>query len=38
MTATPLRQRSAWQALETHKASLDATNSALVVRPRREAR
>src|SRR5580693_1186605 len=26
MTATPLRQRSAWQALEAHKASLDDTN------------
>jgi glucose-6-phosphate isomerase len=26
MTATPLRQRSAWQALEAHKTSLDDTN------------
>jgi glucose-6-phosphate isomerase len=26
MTTVPLRQRSAWHALETHKASLDATN------------
>ena len=26
MTTIPLRQRSAWQALEAHKASLDATN------------
>src|SRR5580698_10918 len=26
MTTTPLRQRSAWQALDAHKASLDATD------------